>query len=118
MPCRDWMDDVPSVSRETYDATRTDLSATQNRLDEATRVACEIEKVLTEEQVESLSKEAQNWITRHRAADERERKREEERKRRDAEEKVRREKMDAIRTGALHKLTREERNALGLPHPA
>jgi hypothetical protein len=117
MPCRD--DYGPStVSQETYDILEGKERATQRRADLATRVACEIEKLLTKGQFDTLSEEAQKWIKKHREADVLERKREEERLRREQEDKRRKEAREKLRLTALKKLSKEEREALGLPHPA
>lgn len=118
MPCHD---DYPlgnTVSEETYDAVRADLSRVKKRLDEATRVGCEIEKLLTEKQQASLSKGARQWIAAHRVADAKRKKEEEDRERRDREVAERKAKLESDRKAALNKLTKEERRVLGLPDPA
>lgn len=48
MPCRDDYPVESTVLQETYDALRADFNVIKKRLDKATRVACEIEKLLTE----------------------------------------------------------------------
>lgn len=118
MPCRDDYPIESTVSQETYDAVRADLSRIKKRLDEATRVGCEIEKLLTEGQNASLSKGARQWIAAHRVADAKRKKEEEDRERRDREENERRIKLEKDRLAALKKLSKEERRILGLPDPA
>jgi hypothetical protein len=75
----------------------------RDRLDKATRVACEMEKMLTHAQRKKLSPEAQDWIIKHREADER-RLRNEEHQRQVKEE----------RATALKKLTPRERALLNI----
>jgi hypothetical protein len=119
MPCRDdYGPSEPTIAQSTYDTLEAVERATQKRCDQATRVACEIEKLLSHEQFGTLTKEAQTWIKKHRDADAAEKKREEERQKREQEVKARREKNEQAHLAALKKLTREERNILGLPHPA
>jgi hypothetical protein len=118
MPCRDDYGPEPSVSQQDYDTLKTIERATQKRCDQATRVACEVEKLLSHEQFGTLTKEAQTWIKKHRDADAAEKKREEERKKREQLIEARRKEADEKRLAALKKLTREERTILGLPHPA
>lgn len=81
-----------------------------NRLDLATRVACEALSVIEGHKdgmirplIVQLSKEAQNWWSLHKAAD----------KRRKALEEEARHRQE-VKTKALAKLSTEERKALGL----
>jgi hypothetical protein len=118
MPCRDDYPIESTVSQDTYDTVRAELSRIKKRLDKATRVACELADVLTLPQVSGVSKEAQTWIKEHREADAKRKREEEERERRDRAENERRVKLEKDRLAALKKLSREERRILGLPDPA
>jgi hypothetical protein len=118
MPCRDDYPVESTVSQETYDAVRADLTRIKKRLDKATRVACELADKLTLPQVSDVSKEAQAWIKEHREADAKRKREEEERDRRDRAENERRVKLEKDRLAALKKLSHEERRILGLPDPA
>lgn len=82
------------VSQSEYDTVLARQEAAQKRADTATAIACELEKILTPEQVKGLSGNAQTWI------------------------KLRRAELQKVKIAALKKLTPEERSALGLPNPA
>jgi hypothetical protein len=118
MPCRDDYPVESTVSQDTYDTVRANLSVVKKRLDKATRVACELADKLTLPQVSTISKEAQAWIKEHREADAKRKREEEEQERRDRAENERRVKLEKDRKTALNKLTKEERRVLGLPDPA
>lgn len=57
MPCSDGRDTV-------------DREQAKKRLDDATRVACELARMLTLEQLQSVSQEAALWISEHFKLDE------------------------------------------------
>jgi hypothetical protein len=107
MPCRD---DAYNPREESFDRQIRQ----QERLDLATRVACTIEKLLTEKQIKSLPGETQQWIANHREMDRRRLERENEEKL----AKIRKQKIEetlaTLRKQALKKLNPAERKALGL----
>lgn len=63
MPCVDGREDYDRMKREQAQRTMKD------RLDTATRVACEMSKCLSEMSIRKLSGEAQSWIAAHRRDD-------------------------------------------------
>lgn len=73
-----------------------------DRLHSVTRVACEMEKLLTHAQKGKLSSEAKQWIKQHKIEDGKREIKEAEAKRR-----------AAIKKRALGKLTEEEKLAIG-----
>jgi hypothetical protein len=118
MPCRDWEGFDGKYSDIEYNSLKADRDAAQKRCDLATRVACEIEKYLRDDDINSLSRETRNWIKKHREDDEKARKAKETQDRIEAAREVERKRVEALQLTALEKLTHEERRALGLPDPA
>lgn len=97
MPCRDWDD---SGVRYITDPV------TKERLDRATRVACEALKKLDQGRLNgssTLSEDARTWWKAHQEDD----------RRREAAEAARRQRQ-TLKSKALAKLTAEEKKALGI----
>jgi hypothetical protein len=81
----------------------SDWDRMHQRLDDATRVACELSKFLTPEQILSLSSGTVYWLDEHNRLD----------REKEVLEEKRRERV-ALAAKAKDKLTPAEREALGL----
>jgi hypothetical protein len=112
MPCID-DEDVPSNQGEINALTR-DLDEQKKRLDFATRVACNLEKLLTEAQFQELDSETQRWIVKHRKEDVKRRQREETERIQAEKRLAKHRENEQTRKQALAKLTPKERKVLGL----
>jgi len=73
------------------------------KLNDSTRVACELAKMLTLEQLKSVSRQTAEWISEHWKLD----------KERDVAAKCEQERLD-LAAKARNKLTEAEREALGV----
>ncbi len=97
MPCSDGYG--PGYGGTTY----VDNPRTQERLDRATRVACEAFHRMTPNQIGGMTLEARTWWKNHQEAD---------RRREEREEAERKRKQDRI--NALGKLSDRDKKVLGL----
>src|SRR5271167_3721450 len=119
MPCRD--DYGPDTSE--VDNLNKINKGLRDKLDLATRVACELEKVLLKTLLEPddgfnvLSAEAKEWITKHREKDRKEAERVAREARIEAKRKEAEAQTKTRKNAALAKLTPQERRELGLPEP-
>lgn len=90
MPCRSGFDEY-------------DCSQANSALEDATQAGCEMAKILTLKQRDALSNKTRRWVETHEKAD----------RKRLAEEAEDR-KAAKMKKQALAKLSRSERNALGI----
>jgi hypothetical protein len=111
MPCRDW-DGVQDSQEERQ--LRNEVDAQQRRLDKLTRILCEVEKHIPVLTFPELSKEAQDWIQKHREDDARAKEVEERAAQLRREQQLQQAKENKLKKSALSKLTEEEREALGV----
>lgn len=81
----------------------SDWDRMYDKLNDSTRVACELAKLLTLEQLQSVSKSTAEWIAEHWKLD----------KEREGREKQQRERLE-LASNARKKLTEAEREALGI----